>query len=155
MSKFKNIKRKQAVKILYFYIIMATFRTHYDGNLRTTSEHLQSGSKIITDAPTDNQGKGEAFSPTDMLAVSLATCMLTTIAIKIRNSGFTIDGAEAEATKIMASDPRRVAGIKIEFKMPPENYTDEQKKMIEQIAHACPVALSIHPDLKQEIIFNY
>jgi putative redox protein len=134
---------------------MATFRTHYDGNLRTTSEHIQSGSKIISDAPTDNQGKGEAFSPTDLLALSLATCMLTTIAIKIRNSGFTIDGAEAEATKIMASDPRRVAAIKIEFKMPANNYTNQQKQLIEQIAHSCPVALSIHPDIKQEIIFHY
>jgi putative redox protein len=134
---------------------MATFRTHYDGNLRTTSEHIQSGSKIISDAPTDNQGKGEAFSPTDLLALSLATCMLTTIAIKIRNSGFTIDGADAEATKIMASDPRRVAAIKIEFKMPPNNYTNDQKQLIKQIAHSCPVALSIHPDIKQEIIFHY
>ncbi|HKR05996.1 MAG TPA: OsmC family protein [Bacteroidia bacterium] len=146
---------KIPVKLLYFYIIMPTFYSRYEGNLRTSSEHLQSGTKIITDAPTDNQGKGEAFSPTDLLAVSLATCMLTTIAIKIRNNDFNIEGAEISATKIMASDPRRVAGIKIEFKMPPNNYTGEQKKMIEQIAHTCPVALSIHPDLKQEIIFNY
>ncbi|MEP7170821.1 MAG: OsmC family protein, partial [Bacteroidota bacterium] len=127
----------------------------YEGNLRTTSEHNQSGSKIITDAPTDNQGKGEAFSPTDLLAASLATCMLTTIAIKIRHSGFTIDGAEISATKIMTNDPRRVSGIKIEFKMPKNNYTEEQKKMVEQIAHSCPVALSIHPDIKQDIVFNY
>lgn len=134
---------------------MATLHSRYEGNLRTTSEHLQSGNKIITDAPTDNQGKGEAFSPTDLLAASLATCMLTTIAIKIRSHNFNIDGAEISATKIMTSDPRRVSEIKIEFNMPHNNYTEEQKEMIEQIAHSCPVALSIHPDIKQDIVFNY
>jgi uncharacterized OsmC-like protein len=134
---------------------MATLTSIYGGDLRTTSEHLQSGTKIITDAPTDNQGKGEAFSPTDLVAASLATCMLTTIAIKIRNSGFSIDGAEIFATKVMVSDPRRISEIKIEFKMPANNYTDEQKKLIEEIAHTCPVALSIHPDIKQNIVFNY
>jgi len=140
---------------LYFYNIMATLTSIYVGDLRTTSEHLQSGTKIITDAPTDNQGKGEAFSPTDLVAASLATCMLTTIAIKIRNSGFSIDGAEISATKVMVSDPRRISEIKIEFKMPANNYTDEQKKLIEEIAHNCPVALSIHPGIKQNIVFNY
>jgi putative redox protein len=155
MSKFKNIKRKQPVKLLYFYIIMPTLVSRYTGELRTRSTHLQSGTEIITDAPTDNQGKGEAFSPTDLVAASLATCMLTTIAIKIRNHNFNIDGAEISATKIMASDPRRISEIKIEFKMPKNNYTEEQKKMIEQIAHSCPVALSIHPGIKQDIIFNY
>lgn len=136
-------------------MIMPTFHSRYTGDLRTSSEHLQSGSEIITDAPTDNQGKGESFSPTDLLALSLATCMLTTIAIKIRNSGFNINGTEVSATKIMASDPRRVSKVQIVFNMPPNNYTDEQKKLIEQIAHTCPVALSIHPDIKQEVIFNY
>ena len=134
---------------------MATFISRYEGSLRTISEHLQSGNKIVTDAPTDNRGKGEAFSPTDLLAAALATCILTTIAIKIADKGFSIEGAEITTTKIMASDPRRVSGIRMEVNMPPNNYTDEQKTMMEQFAHTCPVALSIHPDLKQEIIFNY
>ena len=134
---------------------MATIHTRYDGGLRTTAQHLQSGMKIITDAPLDNQGRGEAFSPTDLLAASLGSCMLTLMGIAARNHHFSIDGTEISITKMMAANPRRVAEIKIEFTMPQNNFTDEQKQLMERAAHTCPVALSLHPDLKQTIIFKY
>lgn len=134
---------------------MATIRTRYEGNLRTTAQHLQSGEKIITDAPVDNQGRGEAFSPTDLLSASLGSCMLTLMGIAARNHHFSIDGTEISITKIMAANPRRVAEIKIEFTLPANNFTDEQKQLMERAAHTCPVALSLHPDLKQTITFKY
>lgn len=134
---------------------MATIHTRYEGGLRTTAQHLQSGIKIITDAPLDNQGRGEAFSPTDLLAASLGSCMLTLMGIAARNHHFTMDGTEISITKIMAANPRRVAEIKIEFTMPQNNFTDEQKQLMERAAHTCPVALSLHPDLKQTITFKY
>lgn len=134
---------------------MATIHTRYDGGLRTTAQHLQSGIKIITDAPLDNQGRGEAFSPTDLLSASLGSCMLTLMGIAARNHHFTMDGTEISITKIMAANPRRVAEIKIEFTMPQNNFTDEQKQLMERAAHTCPVALSLHPDLKQTITFKY
>lgn len=134
---------------------MATIHTRYEGGLRTTAQHLQSGIKIITDAPLDNQGRGEAFSPTDLLAASLGSCMLTLMGIAARNHHFTMDGTEISITKMMAANPRRVAEIKIEFTMPQNNFTDEQKQIMERAAHTCPVALSLHPDLKQTITFKY
>ena len=94
---------------------MATIKTIYLGDLRTENEHLQSGSKIITDAPTDNQGKGEAFSPTDLLATALGNCIMTIMGITARDNGIDIKGTEIEITKIMASDPRRVSEVIVEF----------------------------------------
>lgn len=134
---------------------MATSHVVYTGELRTTATHLQSGDKVITDAPTDNYGRGEAFSPTDTLATSLATCMLTTIAIKVAKQQWPVDGMQAEVTKTMASDPRRVAEVAVHVKMPANNYSDEQKQTIEEIALNCPVAKSLHPDLKQTISFEW
>lgn len=134
---------------------MATIRAKYEGDLRTSAVHVKSGDKIITDAPVDNQGKGEAFSPTDLMAASLGSCMLTLMGIAARKHGFNIDGTEMSITKTMVENPRRVAEIKVEFSMPVENYTDKQKEIIERAAHTCPVALSIHPDIKQEVIFNF
>ncbi len=134
---------------------MATSHVLYTGELRTTATHLQSGDKVITDAPTDNYGKGEAFSPTDTLATSLATCMLTTIAIKIVKHNLNVDGMEAEVTKVMANDPRRVGEIIVRVKMPPNGFTVEQADLIEDIALNCPVAKSLHPDLKQTISFEW
>ncbi len=133
---------------------MATIQTTYLGDLRTEATHLQSGTKIITDAPTDNQGKGEAFSPTDLLAESLAGCILTTMAIAGRTHGIIIDGTTAEVTKIMAADPRRVAEVVINLKFPQE-YDDKQKRILTMAAHGCPVAKSLHPDLKQTIDFGW
>src|SRR3569833_440379 len=108
---------------------MATIESTYLGDLRTEATHLQSGTKIITDAPTDNMGKGEAFSPTDLLAESLAACMLTTMAILGGKQGIAIDGTTCEVTKIMAAGPRREAEVVINFKFTKE-YTAEEKKTL-------------------------
>jgi uncharacterized OsmC-like protein len=134
---------------------MATVKTIYLGDLRTENEHLQSGNKIITDAPTDNQGKGEAFSPTDLLATALGNCIMTIMGIKARDNGIDIKGTEIEVTKIMASDPRRVAEVVVEFTFPKKNYTEEEKRLIESVAGKSPVPLSLHPDLKQTVKFNW
>jgi uncharacterized OsmC-like protein len=134
---------------------MTTVKTVYLGDLRTENEHLQSGNKIITDAPTDNQGKGEAFSPTDLLATALGNCIMTIMGIKARDNGIDIRGTEIEITKIMASSPRRVAEVVVEFTFPKKNYTVEEKKLIESVAGTSPVPLSLHPDLKQTIKFNW
>lgn len=132
-----------------------TAQVIYTSELRTEATHVRSGVTIITDAPPDNQGKGEAFSPTDLLATSLASCMMTIMGIAARNHGFSIDGTKARMQKIMASDPRRVGEIRIELDLPPNNYTDRQKKIIEKIAFTCPVYLSLHPDLKKDIVLNF
>jgi uncharacterized OsmC-like protein len=130
---------------------MATTHTTYIGELRTEMTHLQSGEKVITDAPVDNKGKGEAFSPTDLVASALGSCMLTIMGIAAREHGFTIDGTKAEITKTMASDPRRISEVKIVLTFPDISYTDRQKKILEKISKTCPVALSLHPDLKQDV----
>lgn len=134
---------------------MATSKITYTGDLRTTSIHLKSGSEIITDAPTDNQGKGEAFSPTDLLATSLGNCMLTIVGIAAKSHGFDIDGTTAQVTKVMAENPRRVSEVHVSLQFPANNYTEKEKAIIEKSARTCPVAQSLHPDIKQEIAFNY
>lgn len=135
---------------------MATSLVKYIGGLRTEATHLQSNTTIITDAPLDNHGKGEAFSPTDLMATSLANCMLTIMGIKANTEGMTnIDGTEATVTKVMAADPRRVSEIHIHLKFPKNGYTDKEKKIYENIAHTCPVAKSLHPDLKQVITIEW
>lgn len=133
---------------------MATVETVYIGGLRTTNTHLQSGTQIITDAPTDNQGKGEAFSPTDLLATSLGTCMLTTMAIRTAKDGIDMDGTTCEITKIMAANPRRVSQIEVNIKFPKE-YTDAQKELLKDAALTCPVYLSLHPDLVKTVDFGW
>ena len=130
-----------------------TSRLEYTGDLHCELTHLLSGVRIVTDAPPDNQGKGEAFSPTDLCATSLAACMLTTMAIRIRDRGISIDGAQAEVTKIMASDPRRIKRIEVRLLMPANGYSDADKKLLQHIADTCPVALSLHPDLEQAVEF--
>lgn len=134
---------------------MATIKTVYLGDLRTENEHLQSGTKILTDAPTDNQGKGEAFSPTDLLATALGNCIMTIMGIKARDHGIDIKGTEIEITKIMEYNPRRVAEVVVEFTFPKKNYTEEEKRIVESVAGTSPVPLSLHPDLKQTIKFNW
>ncbi len=133
---------------------MATIHTTYLGGLRTEATHLQSGTKIITDAPTDNKGKGEAFSPTDLLAESLAACILTTMGIAADVHGINIDNTEAEVTKIMAQNPRRVAEVVVNLKFP-QTYDDKQKKILEHAALGCPVAVSLHPDVVKTISFGW
>lgn len=134
---------------------METAYIKYLGNLRTEAIHLQSGNKIITDAPVDNQGKGEAFSPTDMVATALGSCMMTIMGISANTHNFDLVGTEVKITKIMYSDPRRIGEVKVEFNFPPKDYSDKEKRLIEHAAKTCPVAQSLHPDLKQTIIFNY
>ena len=134
---------------------MSTIKTIYLGDLRTENEHLQSGNKLITDAPTDNQGKGEYFSPTDMLATALGSCIMTIMGIKARDNGIDLRGTEVNVTKIMASDPRRVAEVVVEFDFPQKGYSDEEKQLVESMAGTSPVPLSLHPDLKQTITFNW
>ena len=134
---------------------METARTIYLGDLRTEALHLHSGVKIITDAPLDNQGKGEFFSPTDLVATSLASCMFTIMGIAARTHGFSIDGTEAVITKVMLSNPRRIGEVIIVFNFPDILYTAKQKEIIERAGRTCPVALSLHPDLKQSISFNF
>jgi uncharacterized OsmC-like protein len=129
--------------------------TIYKGDLRTESQHIKSGSTLITDAPPDNMGKGEAFSPTDLLCVALATCMSTLMGIAARTHQIDIEGMKLSITKKMLSNPRKVGEVQIDFQMPGRNYNDKQKKILETAALTCPVALSLHPDLKQNVNFNY
>jgi uncharacterized OsmC-like protein len=132
---------------------MTTIKTVYKGELRTESEHLQSGNRLITDAPCDNRGRGEYFSPTDLLATALGSCILTIMGIKAMDNGIDIAGTEVNVTKIMASDPRRVAEVVCEFNFPKRNYSEEEKKLVESVAGISPVPLSLHPDLKQTLVF--
>ncbi len=134
---------------------METIRTIYSGDLRTIATHVRSGTEIITDAPVDNQGKGEAFSPTDLVAASLGSCMITIIGIAARTHGFNVDGTRMAITKVMKDTPRMIAEIIVELTFPPENYSDKQKAIIENITRTCPVALSLHPDVKQTVKLNF
>jgi uncharacterized OsmC-like protein len=134
---------------------MPTIHTHYEGNLRTRARHQASGNELITDAPLDNQGKGEAFSPTDLLSASLGSCMLTIMGIAARTHDFSIEGTAVDITKVMANNPRRVAEVVVEFTMPVQAYSEKEKSILEKAALTCPVALSLHPDLKQTVIFNW
>ncbi|MBR5073753.1 MAG: OsmC family protein [Bacteroidales bacterium] len=135
---------------------MTMMLTKYKGNLRNEVTHLQSGTTILTDAPLDNHGKGESFSPTDLLASSLGCCMLTIMGISAESYGFSLEGTTVETEKIMGTDPRRVVEIKIDFHFPEgSNFTPQQKRIIESAAKTCPVANSLHPDLKKTINFNW
>ncbi len=133
-----------------------TSKIEYKGDLRCVLTHLQSGTIIETDAPTDNMGKGERFSPTDLVATALGACIVTTMAILGKNHTISIEGCSCEVEKIMASNPRRIAEIKINLFFPAErNYTEKEKTLLEHIAHTCPVAVSLHPDCKQSIQLNW
>lgn len=130
-----------------------TSKITYQGNLRTRMVHLHSGSEVITDAPLDNQGLAQAFSPTDLAATSLGSCMLTIMGIKARNMELNIDGTEVEITKVMASEPRCISEIHVTIKFAPNTYSDKDKTILENTAKTCPVALSLHPDIKQVVTF--
>ena len=125
----------------------------YSGALRTECTHLHSQSAIETDAPTDNNGKGERFSPTDLLATSLATCMLTVMGIKARSMGFDLNDVKIEVLKIMKADPRRVSGIELTFYIPEslKNIDEETKVILKDKGEHCPVMLSIHPNIEVKI----
>jgi len=130
---------------------MTTVKTTYLGDLRTENIHLQSGNKIYTDAPVDNQGKGEAFSPTDLMATSFGSCIMTIMGIVARDNNIDIVGTELNITKVMAADPRRVSEVVAEFVFPNKAYTKEEKKIIEAVTGTSPVPLSVNPNMKQSI----
>jgi putative redox protein len=130
-----------------------TSKVIYEGNLRTRMVHLFSGSEVITDAPLDNQGLAQAFSPTDLVATALGTCMLTVMGIKARSMDIKLEGTEVEITKVMAANPRRISEIIATLKFPPNNFSDKDTAILENTARTCPVALSLHPDIKQVITF--
>lgn len=130
-----------------------TSKITYLGDLRTEAVHFQSGTTIITDAPTDNQGKGEAFSPTDLCATALASCMLTIMGISARNHGINIDGTTASVNKIMASNPRRIDIIQIDIQFPQNQFTNKEKLLLETAGKTCPVAISLNNNLEQRINF--
>ena len=134
---------------------MNTLTTEYKGSLRTENIHTRSGSLVITDAPVDNQGKGEAFSPTDLVCTALSSCMLTTMGILANRENINIVGLKTEVVKIMASSPRKIAEIQVTLSHPTLQVTDEQKKKLKNAALTCPVALSLHDSVKQTVIFNF
>ena len=133
-----------------------TAKVIYIGDLRSEAVHLRSGTQIETDAPVDNQGKGERFSPTDLVAVALATCMTTTMGISANKHGINIDGTECEVEKIMVPDPRRIGELKVNMFMPKNRtYSDHDKKLMEHAAMTCPVMVTLHPDCKKTVLFTW
>ncbi len=133
---------------------MSTSKVTYLGNLRTENEHLKSGSKFITDAPTDNNGKGEAFSPTDTVATGLANCMITVMGIKARDLKVNMDGTTGLVTKTMAANPRRISKIEVVLDFP-AGIDEKSKKILENTGRTCPVMQSLHPDIEKDITFNW
>lgn len=127
----------------------------YLGSLRTKATHLKSGNEIVTDAPPDNKGKGEAFSPTDLMATSLASCMMTLMGIKADENDIAIDDIKVDVTKEMESNPRKIGVIRLDFEISGANLTDAQKELLEDAALNCPVALSIDPQIKKDVNFDY
>ena len=131
-----------------------TSKVTYLGDLRTSSIHIQSGTEILSDAPVDNNGKGEAFSPTDTVANGLATCMMTIMGIKARDLGIDLTGTTAEVVKIMNAEPRRIGAIEIVFEIQGTN-DQKSKTILERAGMTCPVFLSLHPDVEKRITFNW
>ncbi|GIZ09901.1 OsmC family protein [Flavobacterium sp. UMI-01] len=131
-----------------------TSKVTYLGELRTSSIHLQSGTEIISDAPLDNNGKGEAFSPTDTVANALATCMFTIMGIKARDLEVDLTDSTASVNKIMNAQPRKIGAIEIVFEMNVA-VDDKTKTILERAALTCPVFLSLHPDIEKKISFNW
>ena len=136
-------------------LTMPTIHSRYLGNLRTEQTHLASGSVLITDAPIDNQGKGEAFSPTDSVCAAMSACMLTLMGIASNTHEIPFEGIEAEVTKFMSAAPRKIEKIEIRFWGFEKALNDHQKKILERAALTCPVGLSLHPDIIQAISFEF
>jgi uncharacterized OsmC-like protein len=134
---------------------MTTLTTEYKGTLRTENIHTRSGSVVITDAPVDNQGKGEAFSPTDLVCTALSSCMLTTMGILANRENIDINGLQTEVLKVMSSAPRKISEIQVTLSHPSLHVTEEQKQKLKNAALTCPVALSLHDSVKQTVIFNF
>lgn len=134
---------------------MNTLKSQYLGDLRTSVEHLKSAQKLLSDAPTDNNGKGESFSPTDLVAAALGSCMMTVMGIYADKNDITLQGLYWETEKIMTSDPRRISRIRINFHWPQPSASHKQIERLKDIALNCPVALSLHPEIQQEISFDF
>jgi uncharacterized OsmC-like protein len=133
-----------------------TINTIYLGELRTEATHIQSDTSIITDAPVDNNGKGEAFSPTDLVCAALGSCMLTIMGIVAIREEIELEGTQIEITKIMSASPRKIAEIKLDFKISnTTNISDIQKQKLINAAHTCPVALSLSPEVIQTVSFSW
>jgi putative redox protein len=134
-----------------------TMTTEYLGELRTSGTHLRSGEKIVTDAPVDNNGKGEAYSPTDLVAAALASCMITIMGMAARRENIDISGLKAGIEKIMSAEPpRRIVEIRVQFTMPEHvKMNEKQKELLKHAAHTCPVARSLHSDIRQVVEFNF
>ncbi|MFN8322962.1 MAG: OsmC family protein [Chitinophagales bacterium] len=127
----------------------------YQGDLRTQMTHLQSSTQVITDAPTDNHGKGEAFSPTDLVASALGSCMISLMGIKMKLQGRDSElvGTQVEITKVMYAEPRRIGEVHVRIVFAPNEFSDKDKTVLENTARTCPVAVSLHPDIKQVVEF--
>ena len=135
---------------------MTLITCHYRGQLRCEAEHGPSGSRIGTDAPTDNHGLGQAFSPTDLLSTSLAACVATIMGIHVHGKDYDLLGIDTQVQKTMAANPRRVAAIVMELDVRVSaQATDQDLKVLERVARACPVAQSLHPDVKQDLTFRF
>jgi putative redox protein len=133
---------------------MATSNITYVGDLRTVCIHLQSGTQILTDAPTDNHGKGEAFSPTDLVATALGSCMVSIMGIKSKDLNVDLKDSTVSITKIMQSEPRKIAKIEVILNMSIE-ISEKNKTILERAAMTCPVLLSLHPDIEKDVVFNW
>ncbi|MEN9568904.1 MAG: hypothetical protein RL172_135 [Bacteroidota bacterium] len=128
----------------------------YEGNLRCNATHLQSGSPIETDAPTDNKGKGERFSPTDLVCTALGTCMITTMAIRTMDTGIHLQGTTVNVKKYMAINPRRISRIDVEVIYPDSlQLSDEQQQLLKEIGDTCPVIKSLHPDIEIKAVYRH
>jgi uncharacterized OsmC-like protein len=130
-----------------------TSKITYLGDLRTSCEHLQSGTTILTDAPTDNHGKGEAFSPTDLVATSFGSCMISIMAIKSKDLEIDLINSTIEVTKIMQAEPRKISKIIVSLFL--QGTSEKNKMILERAAMTCPVFLSLHPDIEKEVTFNW
>lgn len=133
---------------------MATSNITYVGDLRTVCIHLQSGTQILTDAPTDNHGKGEAFSPTDLVATALGSCMVSIMGIKSKDLNVDLKDSTVSITKIMKSEPRKIAKIEVILNMSIQT-SEKNKTILERAAMTCPVLLSLHPDIEKDVVFNW
>ncbi len=134
---------------------MVKITATYQGDLRCTATHSPSQTQLFTDAPLDNQGKGESFSPTDLVATALITCMMTIMGIKAREMNIDLTGTELNVEKIMANNPRRIAALPVKITFPPLQIDEKSKKILENAALTCPVAKSIHPDIEFTIEFKW
>jgi uncharacterized OsmC-like protein len=134
---------------------MENYKTTYLGDLRTEVTHERSGKKIITDAPVDNKGKGEYFSPTDLVSSALCSCIFTIMGIKAKENNFSIDGATAITTKVMRNDPRRIKEVKIEFDFSEIDLTKDQQDLLRQLVNASPVPRSVNPEIEQNVTLKF